>query len=133
MTFSPFGFVFPELLHRRGLLSCYLSLGPLVCLSLGPIFNAARGLDEFSLSVAREMRKVFPQKQFMRLPLDHPVFNARYRIQQVMTMVNGVQFQQPPEVYSMDIGTRAAAILVPTGLGAAWSGEQYHPAGKHIL
>jgi len=97
------------------------------------IFNAARGLDEFSVAVVREMRKVFPQKQFMRMPLDHPVFNARYRIQQVMTMVNGVQFQQPPEVYSMDIGTRAAAILVPVGLGTAWSGEKFHPAGKHII
>ena len=96
------------------------------------IFNAARGLDEFSLAVTREMRKVYPQKQFMRLPLDHPVFNARYRIQQVMTLVNGVQFQQPPEIYSMDIGTRAAALLVPGGLGAAWSGAKYHPAGKHI-
>ncbi len=97
------------------------------------IFNAARGLDEFSLAVVREMRKVYPQKQFMRLPLDHPVFNARYRIAQVMTLVNGVQFQQPPEIFSMDVGTRAAAILVPSGLGTAWSGEKYHPAGRHIV
>ena len=29
---------------------------------------------------------------------------------------------QPPEVYSIDIGTRAAAILVPGGLGTALSG-----------
>ena len=97
------------------------------------LFNAARGQEDFSIAVAREMRKVFPQKQFMRLPPDHPVFNARYRVQQLQTLVNGVQFQQPPEIYSMDIGTRAAAILVPLGLGAAWSGEQYHPSGKHIL
>ncbi len=97
------------------------------------IFNAARGIDEFSLAVAREMRKIFPAKQFMRMPLDHPVFNSRFRIQQVLTMVNGVQFQQPPEVYSMDIGTRAAAMLVPFGLGTAWSEGKYHPAGKHIL
>lgn len=97
------------------------------------IFNAARGQDEFSLAVAREMRKVFPSKQFMRLPPDHPVFNARYRLQQLTTMVNGIQFQQPAEVYSMDIGTRAAAILVPIGMGAAWNGAEYHPQGKHIL
>src|SRR4029077_21137820 len=64
---------------------------------------------------------------------DHPVFNARFRLQQVMTMVNGVQFQQPPEVYSVDIGTRAAAILVPGGLGTALSATAYHPAGKHIV
>lgn len=97
------------------------------------IFNAARGRDEFSQAVVREMRRVLPQKQMMRLPLDHPVFNSRYRLQQVLTMVNGVQFMQTPEVYSVDIGTRAAAILVPGGLGAAFSSTAYHPAGKHLV
>jgi hypothetical protein len=97
------------------------------------IFNAARGRDEFSQAVARELRKVFPQKPLMRLPIDHPIFNARYRLQQVMTLVNGVQTMRPPEVYAVDIGTRAAAILVPGGLGTALSAEKYHPAGKHIV
>jgi hypothetical protein len=97
------------------------------------LFNAARGRDEFSRAVAREMRKVFPQKRFMRAPLDHPIFNSRYRIQQLMTLVNGVQFMQPPEVYTLDIGTRAAAILAPVGMGAAWSSEPYHPQGKHLV
>lgn len=97
------------------------------------IFNAARGRDEFSRAVVREMRKVFPQKAFMRLPADHPVFNARFRIQQVMMLVNGVQTMRPPEIYTVDIGTRAAAILVPGGLGAALSGTEYHPDGKHIV
>jgi hypothetical protein len=50
-----------------------------------------------------------------------------------MTMVNGVQNMQPPEVYSVDIGTRAAAILVPGGLGTALSATAYHPAGKHLV
>jgi hypothetical protein len=98
------------------------------------IFNAARGRDEFSLAVAREMRKVFPHKQLMRLPLDHPIFNARYRVQQVMTLISGVQAMHAPEVYSIDIGTRAAVLLVPGGLGTALSGiTEYHPAGKHIV
>lgn len=97
------------------------------------LFNAARGRDEFSQAVAREMAKVFPQKRFMRLSLDHPLFNARYRIQQLLTMVSGVQFMRPPEVYSIDIGTRAAAILVPSGMGAAWSTTAYHPQGKHLV
>ncbi len=97
------------------------------------LFNAARGRDEFSQAVAREMRKVFPQKRLMRAPQDHPLFNSRYRVQQLMTLVNGVQFQQPPEIYTLDIGTRAAAILVPVGMGAAWSSEPYHPQGKHFV
>ncbi|MDA0833485.1 MAG: DUF4159 domain-containing protein [Planctomycetota bacterium] len=97
------------------------------------LFNAARGRDEFSQAVVREMRKVFPEKRFMRAPQDHPLFNARYRVPKVMTLVNGIQFQQPPEIYTLDIGTRAAAILAPIGMGAAWSSEPYHPQGKHLV
>jgi hypothetical protein len=97
------------------------------------VFNAARGRDEFTKAVARELRKVFPKKPLMRLPLDHPVFNARFRLHTVKMLVGGIQVTLPPEVYSIDIGTRAAAILVPGGLGAALSGTPYHPAGKHIV
>jgi hypothetical protein len=97
------------------------------------IFNAARGRDEFSRAVLREMRKVMPGKRFLRLPADHPIYNARYRISQVMMLNGGVQTMRSPEVYSLDIGTRAAAILVPGGLGAALSNDEYHPDGKHIV
>jgi Domain of unknown function (DUF4159) len=97
------------------------------------IFNAARGRDEFSRAVARELRKVFPQKPLMRLPADHPIFNSFYRLNDVTMLVNGVQSTQPPEVYAIDIGTRAAAILVPGGLGTALTEGPYHPGGKHII
>jgi hypothetical protein len=97
------------------------------------IFNAARGRDEFSRAVVREMRKVYPQKSFMRLPQDHPIFNARFRVTNVMMMIGGVQKSVPAEIYSIDIGTRAAAILVPGGLGAAMSSTEYHPDGRHIV
>lgn len=97
------------------------------------LFNAARGRDEFSLAVVREMKRVFPQKNMMKLPPDHPIFNSRYRISQVNVMINGVQFLQPPELYAVDIGTRSAAILAPSGFGSAWSGEPYHPGGQHVI
>jgi hypothetical protein len=97
------------------------------------IFNAARGREEYSRAVVREMRKVFPQKSFMRIPLDHPIFNARYRLQQVMMLIGGVQVSRTPEIYTIDIGTRAAAILVPGGLGASLSNSEYHPDGRHIV
>lgn len=97
------------------------------------IFNAARGRDEFSDAVVREMGRVFPTKKMTRLSPDHPVFNSRYRINQVLTLADGVQLQQAPEVYSIDIGTRAAAILVPGGMGASWQGVPHHPAGRHIV
>jgi hypothetical protein len=97
------------------------------------LFNAARGRDEFSRAVVKEMRRVFPQKNFLRIPLDHPIYSSRYRVQQVMMMINGVQFMRDPSVLAIDIGTRAAAILVPDGFGAAWSETEYHPAGRHIV
>jgi len=97
------------------------------------LFNAARGRDEFTHAVVREMRRVFPSKTFMRLSLDHPLFNARYRLKQMMMYINGVRFMRAPRVYSIDIGTRGTAILVPDGMGAAWSGTAYHPQGKHLV
>jgi hypothetical protein len=97
------------------------------------LFNAARGRDEFGFAVTREMLKVFPQKRFVRMPPDHPVFQTRYRITDTLTLINGVSYTQPPELYSIDIGTRAAVILVPIGLGSAWSGDAYHPAGRHFV
>ena len=97
------------------------------------LFNAARGREQFTRAVAREMRKVFPGKTFMKLSPDHPIFNTRYRLTQTLTLVNGVQAMQPPLLYSIDIGTRAAAILMPLGLGTAWSGGEYHPHGSHIV
>lgn len=98
------------------------------------LFNAARGREAFTRAVAMEMRRVFPNKPFMRMPPDHPVFNARYRIPRVTVMADGARFTQAPEVYSIDIGTRAAAILLPWGAGAAWSDAgEYHPRGRHMV
>lgn len=97
------------------------------------LFNAARGREAFNRAVLREMRRVFPQKNFMRVPPDHPLYNARYRVSQVILMANGIQQSTEPTVYSLDIGTRAAAILIPDGMGTAWSGGEYHPEGRHLV
>ena len=48
-------------------------------------------------------------------------------------MVSGVQFMRPPEVYSIDIGTRAAAILVPAAWAPPGATREYHPQGKHLV
>ncbi|MFW6038867.1 MAG: DUF4159 domain-containing protein, partial [bacterium] len=98
------------------------------------LFNAARGRDAFNRAVVEQMRRVFPNKSFMKLPMDHPIFNARRRIRRISVTADGSRFMQPLEAYSIDIGTRAAAILLPWGAGAAWSdADEYHPRGKHII
>ena len=97
------------------------------------LFNASRGREAFNRAVAREMRRVFPGKRLMPMPPDHPIFNARYRINEVRLMDEGLQQTEKPELYSIDIGTRAAVILIPDGMGAAWSGKTYHPEGRHLM
>ncbi len=98
------------------------------------LFNAARGRDVFNRSVVQQMHRVFPDKTFMRVPQDHPLLNARSRIARVSLLADGSRFMQPAEVYTMDIGTRAAAILLPWGAGAAWSdADAYHPQGRHMV
>jgi hypothetical protein len=97
------------------------------------IFNAARGREEFVRAVIREMRRVFPDRGFVKLPADHPVFNSHSRISDANTLMNGVESVQTLPAYSIDIGTRAAVIMVPYGLGTAWSGQEYNPSGRHIV
>jgi hypothetical protein len=100
------------------------------------LFNAARGQEDFNTAVKREMARVFKEKQFVRVPLDHALFNAKYRLENMTTMVQGQARAAQPELYSMDIGTRAAVILVPSGMGSALAGlapAAYEPRGKHLV
>ncbi len=100
------------------------------------LFNAARGRAEFNAAVKREMARVFKDKPFVRLSLDHPLFNAKYRLSSMITMAGGQTRSTQPEVYSMDIGTRAAVILVPDGLGSALAGVapgEYERGGRHLV
>jgi hypothetical protein len=97
------------------------------------VFNAARGRDEFTKAATRELARVFPRKPLMRVPPDHAIFNSFYRVTDMTVLVNGVQSTQAPEVYSVDIGTRAAAIVIPWGLGTALTDTPYHPGGKHLV
>jgi hypothetical protein len=100
------------------------------------IFNAARGQEDFNTAVKREMKRVFKDKTFMMVPLDHAIYNAKYKLSTLLMMANGQAKQSAPEILSIDIGTRAAAILVPYGLGSALAGldpSAYERRGKHFV
>jgi hypothetical protein len=100
------------------------------------IFNAARGQEDFTNAVKREMKRVFKDKTFMMVPLDHAIYNAKYKLSTLLMMANGQAKQAAPEILSIDIGTRAAAILVPYGLGSALAGldpGNYERRGKHYV
>ncbi len=96
------------------------------------LFNAARGQDEFSNAVVREMQRVLPNKQFMQIGDDHPILNGSRRIGKVSMYRAGRIYPQEPRIYSIDIGTRAAAILVPAGMGAGWGGNKMDDLGTHL-
>jgi hypothetical protein len=71
----------------------------------------------------------------MKVPLDHAIYNAKYKLNTMLTVKNGQQRPDAPEIYALDIGTRAAAILVPMGLGSALAGlpvSSYERRGKHF-
>jgi hypothetical protein len=96
------------------------------------LFNAARGQDEFSNAVVREMQRVLPNKQFMQIGDDHPILNGSRRIGKVSMYRAGRIYPQEPRVYTIDIGTRAAAILVPAGMGAGWGDNGMDQLGTHM-
>jgi hypothetical protein len=64
------------------------------------------------------MQKAFPDSPFRLLPPDHPVYQIVYPIDKVAFPKN--RTSQEPRLEAIYIGSRAAVILSPFGLGTGW-------------
>lgn len=92
--------------------------------------DATLGSPAFAESFANEIRKMFPQRQFDVLQVDHPVFRAFYPYTNVHYFEVEAGWQQssqgPPQLLGMNIGTRTAVILTPFDMTCGWD-EFYAP------
>src|SRR5262249_44269329 len=79
--------------------------------------DACCGRSEFSGSLVSEVKKMFPDRAFDRLEMDHPIFRAFYKYTQVnyRTYKLGSKSDSvgPPEMLGMNLGCRAAIIFSP--------------------
>ena len=83
------------------------------------------GDPDFFKAFIREMGKVFPDRHFYQVPLDHPLLNCYYQIKKV------TYTRDPPDapngepmLFAMDVGCRAAVVLSRYGLCCGWDGHR---------
>jgi len=92
--------------------------------------DAALGSPAFAESFTNEIRRMFPQRQFDVLQVDHPVFRAFYPYSNVHYFEVEKGWQQssqgPPQLLGMNIGTRTAVLLTPFDMTCGWD-EFYAP------
>lgn len=96
--------------------------------------DAALGSAAFAESFVAEMRRIFPDRGFERLQLDHPLYRGYYPYSNVhyFTIREGVHTQSegPPEMLGMNIAARTAVILSPYDMTCGWDGFHAPPAPR---
>jgi len=98
--------------------------------------DACCGREEFRVSFMGEVQRMFSDRSFDRLEIDHPIYRAYYPYTNVhyRYFEDGVQHdtQGPPQVLGMNIGCRTAVVLSPWDMSCGWD-EHVHPHGSRLL
>jgi hypothetical protein len=98
-------------------LRAYLTSGGLL------LADSCCGRQGFDTAFRREMARVLPGKELTALPLDHPVYGSRFKIERVQYS-DLVRQKAPgltaPTLEGIDYDGQAAVIYSRYGLGAAW-------------
>ncbi|NQU11488.1 DUF4159 domain-containing protein [bacterium] len=98
--------------------------------------DACCGRSEFAASFRTEALKMFPDRAFDLLDVDHPVFRAFFSYQNVhyvdYTGGSKVEFQGPPQVLGLNVGCRTAVLLSPADLSCGWD-EHTHERGLRLI
>ncbi len=82
------------------------------------------GNDSFTKTFYREMKKVFPDKEFEPLPPEHPVFHTFYTIEKVRCLFGAGEENEkikPPPLRGIDIEGRTVVIFSPYALTCGWT------------
>ncbi len=98
--------------------------------------DACCGREEFTRSFRAEVARMFPDRSFDRLELDHPVFRAFHKYTSVnyRTYPAGARLdsQGPPELLGMNLGVRTAVLFSPWDMSCGWD-EHTHEHGARML
>ena len=81
------------------------------------------GLDEF---IRREMKKVFPDKDFVELPPSHPIFRQKYTFNEGIPKIHEHD-NKPPQAFGIFIEDRLVCLYTyETDLGDGWEDADVH-------
>lgn len=99
--------------------------------------NAAGGAFEDSLY--KEMKRIFPDSEFQKVPMSHPIYHIFYDFQGDR-LPDGLYKGLPPEGYAIYYGDRMVIYYLATGdvcdawteaEGSRWPGTRYTPTASH--
>ncbi len=81
------------------------------------------GLDEY---FRREMKKVFPNKEFIELPPSHPIFHQKYDFNEGVPKIHEHDMKQP-QAFGLFIEERMVCLYTyETDLGDGWEDIEVH-------
>lgn len=81
------------------------------------------GLDEF---IRREMKKVFPGKDFIELPPSHPIFHQKYDFPEGLPKIHEHD-GKPPQAFGLFSGNRLVCLYTyESDLGDGWEDPEVH-------
>ncbi|MDZ7814976.1 MAG: DUF4159 domain-containing protein [Planctomycetota bacterium] len=85
--------------------------------------QACCGDQRFYKAFAQQMKKIFADRTFRTLPLDHPVYHCYYDINKMRRTKDGkVVETMKPELAGINIGCRTAVFLSKYDVGCGWAG-----------
>ena len=81
------------------------------------------GMDEF---VRLEMKKVFPELEFVDLPPDHPIYQQKYTFKQGIPKIHEHDGQAPQGLGLLYQGRLVCFYSYETDLGNGWEDQRIH-------
>lgn len=81
------------------------------------------GIDEY---FRREMKKVFPDKDFVELPPSHPIFHQKYDFNEGLPKIHEHDNKRP-QAFGLFLGERMVCLYTfESDLGDGWEDEAVH-------
>ena len=91
------------------------------------------GLGKFADSFRRNIRKVFPDRPLYEIEMDHPLYEAFYKIEKVKYQLEGKgRFEDRPPLQGINIGCRLAVMFTPVDMSCGWDGH-LHDRGHRVM
>ena len=81
------------------------------------------GMDK---SFRREMKKVFPEKDWVELPTNHPIFNIYYEFPNGLPKVHEHENNRPQALGLFNEGTLIVLYTYESDLGDGWENPKVH-------
>ncbi len=87
------------------------------------------GIDEY---FRREIKKVFPEKELIELPPDHPIFNQRFTFPQGLPKIHEHD-NKPPQAFGLFVGERLVCLYTyESDLGDGWEDPEIHSDPEEV-